>query len=599
MLIKSNGNADNADWGGFSRIRNKNLRLYFAATGFCLGLTLYTYQPSRFMPLVFAAFAVYLFLFQRKLTWTNGRLWLTTLLTFILTTIPLLLALRQAGSLETAQRGFTIEPLTQLLAGNVQPILSNTWATLKAFTIAGDPLKSYNLPGRPIFVPAWTGLFFYAGLLLALRRWRNPIYAFVLLWLGFALLPTIITISAPNFNRMAAAQLPVMFLAAFPLAELGQWLEAGWRNQNRTRTNADERGFSVILAVKRRKNQAKSGESASQNSFSDKPLMMRQPRWGQLATALLIAATFVPLTLATWRDYFTAWPAATADVHTLNREIFAVANYLQQQPDSRPVLISSRDIADEDPYIVAVTVEREEMARRWVDSSQALALPAGVAEARLIVTADRWIDETLLRATGMSGMPIDQGEGFAVFALRRGNWLVAEPLALGTVGGETAVPTPDTIHPITWDYPLAICACSLGEAGSGSLLLTGASLNAPVASGQPVELLTTWQAAVDHDFTSLALFVHLLNDTGEIVAQYDGLGYPPHTWEHGDQFLQLARLFPPADLPSGGYWLQFGLYNRATGQRWLLLDTTNRAIADRLLLPPLQVQDGQLVWARE
>lgn len=542
--------ADDADWGGFSRIRNKHL-LYFAAAGFCLGLTLYTYQPSRFMPFIFAAFAVYLFLFQRQLAWTNGRLWLITLLTFTLTTIPLLLALRQAGSLETAQRGFTIEPLTQLLAGNVQPIFSNTWATLKAFTIAGDPLKSYNLPGRPIFVPAWTGLFFYAGLLLAFKRWRNPIYAFVLLWLGVALLPTIITISAPNFNRMAAAQLPVMFLAAFPLAELGQWLAR------------------------------------------------RQPRWGQLATALLIAATFVPLTLTTWRDYFSEWPAATTDVHTLNHEIFAVANYLQQQPDNRPVLISSRDIADEDPYIVAVTVEREEMVRRWVDTSQALALPAGVDEARLIVTADRWIDQTLLQVTGMSGTPIDQGEGFTVFALRRGDWLVAEPLPLGTVGGETAVPTPDTLQPITWSYPLAICACNLGETGSSSLLLTGVSLNAPVAAGQPIELFTTWQAEIDHDFSSLALFAHLLNETGEIVAQYDGLGYPPHTWERGDQFLQLARLFPPADLPAGGYWLQFGLYNRTTGQRWLLLDPTNRATADRLLLPPLQAQDGQLDWANK
>lgn len=543
-----NGSADDADRGGFSRI---NLPLYFAATGFCLGLTLYTYQPSRFMPFVFAAFAVYLFLFQRKLGWTNGRLWLTTLLSFTLTTIPLVLALRQAGSLETAQRGFTIEPLTQLLAGNVQPILSNTWATFKAFTIAGDPLKSYNLPGRPIFVPAWTGLFFYVGLLLALKRWRNPIYAFVLLWLAFALLPTIITISAPNFNRMAAAQLPVMFLAAFPLAELGQWLAA------------------------------------------------RQPRWGQLATALLIVVTFVPLTFATWRDYFTAWPAVTTDAHTLNREIFAVANYLQQQPDSPPVLISSRDIADEDPYIVAVTVERSDVARRWADTSQALALPAGVDEAQLIVTADRWIDQTLLQATGMSGTPIDQTEAFTVFTLRRGDWLVGEPLPLGFVGAETAVPTSGTVHPITWDYPLSICACTLGETGSSRLLLTGLSLNTPLTAGQPLELLTTWQAQVDHDFTSLALFAHLLNEAGEIVAQYDGLGYPPHTWESGDQFLQLARLFPPADLPTGGYWLQFGLYDRVTGRRWLLLDPTNRATADRLLLPPLRAQDGQLVSIRD
>ena len=39
-------------------------------------------------------------------------------------------------------------------------------AVAGVFTVSGDPLKSYNLPGRPLFVPRLTALFFYAGLAL-------------------------------------------------------------------------------------------------------------------------------------------------------------------------------------------------------------------------------------------------------------------------------------------------------------------------------------------------------------------------------------------------------------------------------------------------
>ena len=96
----------------------------------------------------------------------------------------------------------------------------------------------------------------------------------------------------------------------------------------------------------------------------------------------------------TARALFRVWPGQSADAHPLTREIAAVADFLEHRADGRPVVISSRDIEDEDPYVVSVSLDRA-IERRWVDSSQALALPAGAAEAWLIVTADRWIDPLL------------------------------------------------------------------------------------------------------------------------------------------------------------------------------------------------------------
>jgi hypothetical protein len=80
------------------------------------------------------------------------------------------------------------------------------------------------------------------------------------------------------------------------------------------------------------------------------------------------------------------------------------------------------------------------------------------------------------------------------------------------------------------------------------------------------------------------------------MAQFDGLGYPPHTWDPGDRFVQLSRLAPAAPLPPGQYWLQLGLYERESGRRWLLLNPEGEVIGDRLVLGPLQLQeDGVLL----
>ena len=59
---------------------------------------------------------------------------------------------------------------------------------------------------------------FYAGLILALTRFRQREYAFVLLWLVTALAPALVTYPAPHFPRTLLAQWPVAALIAIALA---------------------------------------------------------------------------------------------------------------------------------------------------------------------------------------------------------------------------------------------------------------------------------------------------------------------------------------------------------------------------------------------
>ncbi len=82
-----------------------------------------------------------------------------------------------------------------------------------------------------------------------------------------------------------------------------------------------------------------------------------------------------------------------------------------------------------------------------------------------------------------------------------------------------------------------------------------------------IHLATGWrvQSSLPDD---LAVFIHLVNQTGDIVAQFDGLDAAAETLRPGDLFLQAHVLNLPDDLPVGSYRLRLGLYSRGDGRRW-------------------------------
>jgi hypothetical protein len=83
---------------------------------------------------------------------------------------------------------------------------------------------------------------------------------------------------------------------------------------------------------------------------------------------------------------------------------------------------------------------------------------------------------------------------------------------------------------------------------------------------QPTEtgLLTAWQVVAETE-RPLKVFVHALDERGEIVVQWDGLDIDPSTWQPGDVLAQ-AHLLPvwPIDRVES---LVVGLYDAGTGER--------------------------------
>ncbi len=144
-----------------------------------------------------------------------------------------------------------------------------------------------------------------------------------------------------------------------------------------------------------------------------------------------------------------------------------------------------------------------------------------------------------------------------------------EALALGTV---QVVPVERVFQPPPVRWPSAVIF-------DGRVRLVGVDVaSATARPGATVAVTVVWQAvsAMDRSYTA---FVHLLGPDGRVVAQEDhvpGRGARPTTsWWAGEVVVDRFELTLPADLPTGEYDWEVGLYE-----------------ADRPGLPRLRTEAG-------
>jgi hypothetical protein len=108
--------------------------------------------------------------------------------------------------------------------------------------------------------------------------------------------------------------------------------------------------------------------------------------------------------------------------------------------------------------------------------------------------------------------------------------------------------------------------------------------------GEVWQFATTWRA-VDPIAYPRRIFVHLINpQTGQIMAQHDGLDSPTKYWQPNDYITQVHTLSIPAGTPPGYYELRIGLYNPVTGQRVLETDVDHTGPpSDYIVLGTIEV----------
>lgn len=466
--------------------------------GLCLGLTLYTYLAARAMPALFLLFGAYLLLTQPGRCREHWSHWVLTLTITAIVAAPLFLYLRLHPS-ASVRIGQLEAPLRAFLAGNPSPLLREALDTLRIFSFRGDGFVPYNIPGRPLLNPLMSVLF-YAGLLIALWRWRSPAYAFALLWLLVGFFPALATGSDAANLRAIAAQ-PVLFL--FPALAL----EKLWRLSTPL-----PRGRRLALA-------------------------------GTVGSLVLASLAFLTI-----RDYFVSWPnRRDVRVH-YHTNLMTIADRVRELGEGEPVAISALYPGEyHDPRIVDAVVVGGEARLRWFDGRQALVLPSSSA-AGLILPAAVPLDDTLWSLVGPEASlservmlrPDDFNPSFAVY-----RWTVSE----------TRRTFREMMIPPSWPDSVPVDVGGvLSFQGYQVLDWTGE------ADGE-LSLLTLWEIdATLPDHRDAVLFSQLLDSDHQVVAQQDHLGAPSWNWYPGDAFVQLHRLSLPAGTPPGSYTLITGVY---------------------------------------
>lgn len=249
----------------------------------------------------------------------------------------------------------------------------------------------------------------------------------------------------------------------------------------------------------------------------------------------MFCLAFVINTWLTIRDYFIHWPQIAETQFVWQTDLAAIARALDADRQVVDVTIAGLSNDSMDAPSLALLMRRKDVRVRWVDSGSPLsaggALVVPQAGGQLLVPAIVPLAPALKEQLAAWGA---EHARFTEF------WLPPLP-------AESIFPTP-------FQANISLVKAEMLSHSQPVPVLT---------AGQVITLSTLWQAGVP-PYPPLKIFVHLVDEAGAIQAQHDGLDSPSRYWQPGDFILQLHRISLPADLPSGNYALQVGLYNRDT-----------------------------------
>ncbi len=480
---------------------------WFAA-GMLLGLTAYTYLAARFVPILVLALLLYLAIWQRPLLRRSWRGGLLMLAVAALIALPLGLHFVRTPS-DWGERTGQVWVCADLEpAACFMQIGVNAWRTLGMVGVRGDPQLFYNLPHTPV-LPVAVGWLFYVGLLLALRRWREPEMALLVLWWIIMVVPGILSVNSPSYVRTMGAAAPTMIIWALPLTWAARRMQAGhvpglWNTQAR---------LAPILAA---------------------ILLMLINVWG------------------TW-NYFGRWVSHPQLYYDYMQFAVDAAHAAQETPPEVTLYISEEYYRHPTYlYLAPRTV-----SARWFDARTGWPLAPTDQRARYFIPATTPVDHRVhALAVGFQGENVVNERGQYAY----------------------------TIIELPMTTPVSVTPATRTENQLGGLRLTGFTV-APGQLGTELEVTFSWQVQAPSD-RYLHVFLHLVDQHNQRVAQHDALGYPSLEWRAGDRFLTFHTIPLPTDLPPGEYRLITGLYDLFTGER---LTTTGPGAREHDLVLPLSL----------
>jgi 4-amino-4-deoxy-L-arabinose transferase-like glycosyltransferase len=121
---------------------------------------------------------------------------------------------------------------------------------------------------------------------------------------------------------------------------------------------------------------------------------------------------------------------------------------------------------------------------------------------------------------------------------------------------------------------------------AGKVRLLGYDSNVGAAE---LKVTLYWQASAAEMDTSYTVFVHLVDEAGQVRAQRDsvpgGGALPTTGWLPGEVIADEYAIPLPPQMPPGEYTIVVGMYDAASGQRLPVLGSDGAIMSDHVLLP--------------
>ena len=573
-----------------SNINSPRPVIWFALGGLVIGLSLYTYSTARFAPFVIVALGLYIALLHRQMLRQAlpGLALALALTTLVFLPQGLFFLRNPEAFLERAQEVWILNP--ELHEGNPgQALFDSALRSMGMFAIRGDSYWETFIPGRPIFDPL-SALLMLMGAALAVRRFREPAYGFIVLWLVVMFVPNLLAIDGTPNHLRATALIPAIFiLPAFGAV----WLWEAWesrlflRQSDRSVMLRAVPVFVVSLAFLGGAfhtyhsyfgiwaNGPKIAQHFNARQFIPLDVicrMVRTERNIQVEPGLPVPARFgeqvfvygfdLPKDIRAGETMTVRW---YWQILSASKRKFAFTNQLFGEDAHRYGQFDERCFVPDDWPIGTSGISTFEIQ---IDSEA----PTGAYRLHAAIY-DRSGD-------GTSNLPV-----FDAQELQVGNQLILGPIkvhgrppASASDGTVSNPPVPDNLLPASFADQIDLLGYSLGEDD----LAPGGSLD-----------LTLFWSPRGRPMRDYTVFIHLLDDQEQIRGQADSPPragrYPTSIWDAGEVISDLHTLSLGPDLPAGEYHLAIGLYDPETGQRVGVVDGNGQIAGDRVIISGLAV----------
>ncbi|GAB4266232.1 MAG: hypothetical protein Kow0080_07330 [Candidatus Promineifilaceae bacterium] len=511
---------------------------HWLAGGAALGLTLYTYIPSRLMPLVILCWMGWLFWTQperAKSQWRQMVLaWLVGLFVFLPFARYIWLF---PDKVNQRINGLTVALDLALQQGQWAALAESVGGVLRMFSLRGDTDWRYHVAGVPVFDPL-TSVFFYVGVWLSVwlafshkAGQKRPSYALLLLWGGAMLVPNAILEANSSFLRAAGAIVPIYLMAAIGL----DWTITQLKNR-----------FPQIIHAR-------------------------------TVTAVLLAG-FLATAALTYHYYVNIWNNQAEARHIYHAYLGEMANFINQNPppENVRVYIADRYVADMAPRTFAF---HSTFSVQWFAVDTTLALGNGSMPLWIFIGSNETMPAELIQKAGLDNEEIHTfANGDPAFTIYR-------------LPPETNQQQPQQPLNATFAANLRL----IGYDWS-SELFPGETVPLflyweipPNHSEQANQLI----------FIKTQLLDSSGNVWGEAE---NLIGYPQESWQTGDRFIQLLPFTIPNGIPPGEAKLRFLLRDfngepiPVTGNNdsTTFLIRSGRPLTDFTLTPEMPLFDGTL-----